>query len=476
MEQLNTIVIQDEERLVAKPRPELVVSEGKNEVGQNEQKSEISSKDTHQPCSIHNKESTHDERRLRIEELDEWLTFKLRKHDKRKLRQNELNALPNQLQVRDKVLLDAVDTRIVTSEPKEETPLTVTSIFPYGTIEVNHPKLGTFKEEIFPNTGCDKLPWPCIETVEEPAKTTPAFATAVSITHGRTCQINIGMGEANKDRNNRATRPCAPTRPRNKGVGQMSNAPKFKIHESHGKKLGNTGVSPGRILYLPHMARRLPSPLRKNGKGHYPRDLPQKFATRQSGGTILDSTGPTLGTGLLYRLDRSVMTRFDDPGTVQFRLDSLVRQLSVPEFGTTLGLYTEEFMEENELYTLNLHIHHSLSLCWNALAPGSASYNPSRSKTSALPPSLRKGVISIGPYVTRLAQHFRLLSTAAQSSFLTLIGQLSPQGISSMLSMRMIDKHRRTYPPQYRLTQSAEEGDPKDISDDVPPHHEDPLS
>ncbi|PPR80442.1 hypothetical protein GOBAR_AA40273 [Gossypium barbadense] len=58
----------------------------------------------------------------------------------------------------------------------------------------------------------------------------------------------------------------------------------------------------------------------------------------------------------------------------------------------------------------------------------------------------RKGVISIGPYVTRLARHFGLLNTAAQESSLTLIGQMSPQGISSMLSMRMIERHRGTYP------------------------------
>ncbi|KAK5793470.1 hypothetical protein PVK06_034619 [Gossypium arboreum] len=106
--------------------------------------------------------------------------------------------------------------------------------------------------------------------------------------------------------------------------------------------------------------------------------------------------------------------------------------------------------------------------CWHTLAPSAASYNPSHSKESVLPPSLRylqailahtitgrrestgivnthdayflwcmshrhvidlayfialtiqhqterhrKGVISIGPYVTRLARHFRLLSTAA---------------------------------------------------------------
>ncbi|PPS12814.1 hypothetical protein GOBAR_AA07826 [Gossypium barbadense] len=57
---------------------------------------------------------------------------------------------------------------------------------------------------------------------------------------------------------------------------------------------------------------------------------------------------------------------------------------------------------------------------------------------------------------------------------LTLIGQMSPQGISSMLSMRMIERHRGTYPPQYRLTQSTKEEAYEDIPDDVPPQHEDP--
>ncbi|KAK5794536.1 hypothetical protein PVK06_035768 [Gossypium arboreum] len=192
---------------------------------------------------------------------------------------------------------------------------------------------------------------------------------------------------------------------------------------------------------------------------------------------------------------QTVMTNYDDLGTVQICLDRLVRQLSFPKFGTALGLYTEEFNEDNDLHTLNRHIHHFLSRCWDALVPGGATYNPSYSKATALPPSLRylhailahtitgrrdstgivnthnsyflccmshghiidlayfialaiqhqterhkKGVISIGPYVTRLARHFGLLSTSAQESSLTLIGQMSPQDISSMLSMRMIEK------------------------------------
>ncbi|PPR83116.1 hypothetical protein GOBAR_AA37597 [Gossypium barbadense] len=83
------------------------------------------------------------------------------------------------------------------------------------------------------------------------------------------------------------------------------------------------------------------------------------------------------------------MTNYDDPGTIIFCLGRLVRQLSVPKFGTALGLYTKEFKEENDLEALNRHIHHSPSRCWDALVPGLATYNPSCSKASTLPPSLR---------------------------------------------------------------------------------------
>ncbi|PPR94426.1 hypothetical protein GOBAR_AA26242 [Gossypium barbadense] len=88
---------------------------------------------------------THKERRLQIEELDEWRAHKLRTHDKPKLRQNKPDTSPNQLKVGDKVLLDAADPHIVTTTPNEEVSLTVLSIFPFGTVEVSHPKFGTFK-------------------------------------------------------------------------------------------------------------------------------------------------------------------------------------------------------------------------------------------------------------------------------------------------------------------------------------------
>ncbi|PPS18563.1 hypothetical protein GOBAR_AA02011 [Gossypium barbadense] len=107
-EQLNAIAIQDEEGLVAKPRPEMMVSKGKNEVGQNDPKP----------------------------------TQKLRTPDKLKPSEDELNTSPNQPKVGDKVLLDAADPRVTTSEPNKEIPLTVLSVFPYGTVEAHGRALG----------------------------------------------------------------------------------------------------------------------------------------------------------------------------------------------------------------------------------------------------------------------------------------------------------------------------------------------
>ncbi|PPS12777.1 hypothetical protein GOBAR_AA07861 [Gossypium barbadense] len=132
-EQLNAPTIQDEEGLVEKPRPEMVVSE------------ETVMKNVYELRSNNNNGPIYEEQRLQIEELDEWWTQKLRTPDKPKPSQDEFNTLPNQLNVRDKVLLDAANPRITTSEPNEEIPLTVLSIFPYGIVKVNHLKFNTFK-------------------------------------------------------------------------------------------------------------------------------------------------------------------------------------------------------------------------------------------------------------------------------------------------------------------------------------------
>ncbi|PPR95470.1 hypothetical protein GOBAR_AA25203 [Gossypium barbadense] len=105
----------------------------------------MSLKEVHEPFSSSSRGPIHEDRRLQIEELDEWQTHKPRIHDKPKLRQNELNTFPNQVKVGDKVLLDAADPHIITAKSNEEIPLTVLSIFPFDTVKVSHPKFSTFK-------------------------------------------------------------------------------------------------------------------------------------------------------------------------------------------------------------------------------------------------------------------------------------------------------------------------------------------
>ncbi|PPS18252.1 hypothetical protein GOBAR_AA02334 [Gossypium barbadense] len=82
-----------------------------------------------------------------------------RTHDKPKLRKNKTETSPNQLNVGDTVLLDAVDPHIVITTPNEEIPLTVLSIFPFGTVEVSLPKFATFKYTR-PGTRVCLKPWP----------------------------------------------------------------------------------------------------------------------------------------------------------------------------------------------------------------------------------------------------------------------------------------------------------------------------
>ncbi|PPR96408.1 hypothetical protein GOBAR_AA24261 [Gossypium barbadense] len=377
-EQLNVISIQDEEELVAKPRPETVVSK---------------------------------ERRLQIEELDEWWTQKSRTPDKPKPSQDELNTLLNQLKVGDKVLLDATNPRITTSEPNEEIPLMVLSIFPYGTVELiagmrsvnssHHLDHAEESRETWPWAELPKQHGhetrPCLETIVETENVTRACNTLVPSTCGQHYQNEHGRGPMYTGR--------APTCPSNTGTMSSLRGKKTTIPASKKRK------------------------------------------------RAVSSSGPT--------------TEIRHP-----------------------------FLQD--------------------LVPASATYDPSRSKALALPPSLRylyailahtltgrrestsvvtthdayflwsmanEHIIDFAYFIAFAIRHqmerhkrgyFRLLNIAAQSSSLTLIIQMSPQGILSMLSMRMIEKRHGTYPPRYRIAQSTEEEDPEDILDDVPPHHKDP--
>ncbi|PPS05064.1 hypothetical protein GOBAR_AA15598 [Gossypium barbadense] len=172
---------------------ETVVSKGKGEVDHNDQKP--------MPNTV---------KLLKKLLTDKWkldeaphvelnATHKPKTHDKPKPRHDELNVVPNQLKVGDNVLLDAVDPCIATFEPNRAIPLTVLSIFPYGTVEVIHPKFGTFKKgtraclrrcphherrhghaiqpcekraKFFLSTGCDKWPRPYDMAVGESVKPT----------------------------------------------------------------------------------------------------------------------------------------------------------------------------------------------------------------------------------------------------------------------------------------------------------------
>ncbi|KAH1039578.1 hypothetical protein J1N35_041321 [Gossypium stocksii] len=62
----------------------------------------------------------------------------------------------------------------------------------------------------------------------------------------------------------------------------------------------------------------------------------------------------------------------------------------------------------------------------------------------------------MGPYITWLAHYFGLLNTTAQTFSYALIGQMSPQGIQTMLHMRIIQRRRGNDPPQYHLLRDAE--------------------
>ncbi|PPS02500.1 hypothetical protein GOBAR_AA18158 [Gossypium barbadense] len=141
-EHLNVINTQNKEGFIA-PEPELEQDNGMKK-GREEEPPRTKTTETVHYYQVANKD-THEERRLQIEELDEWRAHKPRTHDKLKLRQNKPDISPNQLKFGDKVLLDAVDPHILTTTSNEEIPLTILSIFPFGTVEVSHPKFGTFK-------------------------------------------------------------------------------------------------------------------------------------------------------------------------------------------------------------------------------------------------------------------------------------------------------------------------------------------
>ncbi|PPR85654.1 hypothetical protein GOBAR_AA35037 [Gossypium barbadense] len=396
----------------------------------------LSFKEVHKPCSRNDREHNHEERRLQIDELDEWRAHKLRTHDKSKLRQNKLDAYPNQLKVGNKVLLDAADPHIVTTTPKEEIPLTVLNIFPFGMRSINS------------SNNPDHLPESRVEVGHDLPKARDAINP-----HGR------------------ATWPW------------------MNLIGEHGSGNGKTQKCQGQgsILFLQHGRVKPWTTIHRHGKKAV---VPSSKRHRGlSSSSVLATAEAAVEQVQLVDAIRALLTT--DPWERFFAItEPTYLELTLElcstfhlQFGVALGLYTDEFIEEEDMNALPCDIHISSSLCWKALAPLSSTYDPSSSKASTLAPFVRylhailaltligrresigvvnthdayylwcmanahvtdlayfiafairhqtkrhwKGVISIGPYVTLLSRHFSLLNTVAQSSALTLIGQMSQHG------------------------------------------------
>ncbi|PPS09677.1 hypothetical protein GOBAR_AA10967 [Gossypium barbadense] len=328
----------------------------------------MSLKEAHESFSSNSREPVHEDWRLQIEELDEWRTNKPRTPDKSKLRQNEPYTSANQLKVGDKVLLDAADPHIVTTTLNEEIPLTVLSIFPFGTVEAFN-----------------------VVTRKENHHTSLEEEERSIIFRG-------------SNRRNSSPSPAVP-----------------------------------------------------------PRASKRAFP---------NTSGPTVDCGFLNRLGchRISSDGWRDSGSLNHRpVGAILRDyradIPLAHYGTLLNVPSPDYNDKST-GIVNTHDVYFL-LCMSQghvidLAYFIALVIQHQTERH------QKGVISIGPYMTRLARHFGLLNTVAQESSLTLIGQMSPQGISSMLSMRMIERRRGTYPPQYCLAQSTEKEAYEGIPDDAP--------
>ncbi|PPR85202.1 hypothetical protein GOBAR_AA35489 [Gossypium barbadense] len=230
---------------------------------------ELSLQEVHDPCSSNDQGHIHEERRLRIEELDKWRAHKPRTHDKPKLRQKEFDTSPNKLKVGDKVLLDVADPHIVTTTPNEEIPLTVLSIFPFDIAEVSHL-------------------YQVIVKRKENHRTYFEEEEGSVLFHGPNQQV------------------------------QMVDAIRALLT-----------TDPWELFFM------------------------------NIEPTYLELTMELCS---MFHL-QTVMTRYDDPGMVQFCLGGLIYQPRVPKFGAALGLCMEEFREENELHALSRHIHFPPSKC-----------------------------------------------------------------------------------------------------------------
>ncbi|PPR95092.1 hypothetical protein GOBAR_AA25574 [Gossypium barbadense] len=208
----------------------------------------------------------------------------------------------------------------------------------------------------------------------------------------------------------------------------MSNVPKLKIRKSHGLKLGKTGVLPGRVpqnlnpsqckstrpprMPVSSRGKKVAVPASKKRKGASSSSSPTaevchpflRFPIRPqeelfqllqarplTAGRCIDWAAieqVQLADAIRALLTTDLWELFF--GIIEPKYLELTMELcSTFHLQTVMMNYDDPGTEENDLHDLNRHIHPPPSRCWDALVPGRATYNPSRSKASALPPSLR---------------------------------------------------------------------------------------
>ncbi|PPR94387.1 hypothetical protein GOBAR_AA26282 [Gossypium barbadense] len=395
------------------------------------------------------------------------------------------SSIPFQINLRleNRVLLDATNPHIVATTLNEEIPLTVLSIFPFSAVKVSHPKFGTFK-------AWEKRTK--LDTVVQHFRVHPHAQGTMSSSRGKKTAV-----PTSKNRNG-ALSFASPTTKIRHPLLQFTRGPQEELFQ----------ILQARPLIAGHCI---------------------DWATVEQV-QLADAIRALLTTDpweLFFGIIEPTYFELTMKLCSMFHLQIIMTNYDHPDTSSVLHwAYIRRSSRRRINYMLSLATY--ISLPRSAGTLGAASYNPSHSKALVLPPSLkylytilahtikgrrestgvinthdiyflwcmshghvidlayfialaiqhqtkwhRKGVISIGPYVTLLGQHFGLLSTAAQESSLTLIGQMSPQGISSMISIKMIERCQGTYTPQYRLAQSTEEQAYEDILNDVPPQHED---
>ncbi|PPS20318.1 hypothetical protein GOBAR_AA00252 [Gossypium barbadense] len=191
-------------------------------------------------------------------------------------------------------------------------------------------------------------------------------------------------------------------------------------------------------------------------------------------------------------LDQHVINTHDEADTITFQFGGLVRHMSIPEFGIAWGIYTDEFIGADNFLRLHRHIHHSPSYCWTDLTASQICYDVICSKATSLSLALRYIHALLAHMLTGRRESTGVINTIDAyylwsmvtghifdlAYFIALAFRhqtdchrrgpicLGPYGISSMIHMRVIKRHRGFDPPQYKLIHS-------DV-DDVPPPHEDP--